>query len=66
MPRMARPGPRQWRFKDLSDIKKIELSRAIELLKAKGLADVSSESRVKHIADELDVTPVEVYELISK
>ena len=53
-------------LQDLSDMKKIELSRAIELLKAKGLADVSSESRVKHIADELDVTPVEVYELISK
>ncbi len=53
-------------LQDLSDMKKIDLSHAIKVIKSKGLHDVESDRRLKHIADELDVTPLEVYELISE
>ncbi len=53
-------------LQDLSDMKKIDLSHAIKVIKSKGLHDVESDRRLKHIADELDVTPFEVYELISE
>jgi len=51
-------------LQDLSDMKMINLNHAIEILKAKGLDDISSDRRVKHIADELETTPLEVYKLI--
>ena len=53
-------------LQNLSDMKKIDLVNAIKILHANGLNDVTNESRMKHIADELDVTPMRVYELISK
>jgi len=53
-------------LQDLSDMKKIDLSYAIKVLNAKGLKDIEGNRRLKHIADELDVTPHEVYELISE
>lgn len=51
---------------DLSDMKKIDLKVAMQRLKQKGITDISADVRVKNIADELDMTPREVYKLISK
>ncbi len=53
-------------LQELSDMKKIELDEAITTLKAKGLSDVSSDSRIKNIADELDMMPIDVYKLLTK
>ena len=52
-------------LQQLSDMNKIDLNRSIELLKSKGLDDVTPESRVKNIADELGVTPVDVYRMLA-
>jgi len=51
---------------DLADMKKIDLQKAISILKQKGLNYVASDSRIKNIADELNMMPREVYELINK
>ena len=52
-------------LQDLSDLKKIDLNKAIKILKEKGLLDVTSESKIKNIADELEMEKMDVYELIS-
>ncbi|MCD6432948.1 MAG: hypothetical protein J7L21_02810, partial [Sulfurimonas sp.] len=51
-------------LQDLSDMKKIDLTKAIKILKEKGIEDITSDSRVKDIADELEIMPMDVYELI--
>lgn len=51
-------------IQDLSNMKKIDLKKAIKLLKEKGLGDVTPESKIKNIADELDMTPSDIYELL--
>ena len=53
-------------LQELSDMKKIELDKAISILKAKGLNDVNSDSKIKNIADELDMMPIDVYKLLTK
>ena len=53
-------------LQDLSNMKKIDLVRAIKILKAKGLSDITQQSRVKDIADELEIMPMDVYKLISE
>ncbi|WP_345974153.1 DUF4405 domain-containing protein [Sulfurimonas sp. HSL3-7] len=52
-------------LQELSDMKKIDLNRSIELLKAKGIDEVTPDSKIKNIADELGVMPVEVYKLLA-
>jgi len=52
-------------LKELSDMKKIELDKSLVLLKFKGLKDITKDSRVKNIADELDMTPLEIYNLLT-
>ncbi len=52
-------------LQELSDMKKIDLKKSIAILKAKGLSDISGESRIKNIADELGVTPIDVYKSLS-
>ena len=52
-------------LQELSDMKKIELERSIAILKAKGLNDVSAENRIKNIADELGIMPIDVYKLLT-
>ena len=42
----------------------ITKKRAIELLKSKDLYTVSAQSRIKNIADELDLTPLELYKYL--
>ncbi len=53
-------------LQDLSDMKKIDLDKAISILKEKGLSGISSESRIKNIADELNIMPTDVYKLLIK
>ncbi len=53
-------------LKELNKMKKIDLDRAIKILKDKGISDAASDNRLKNLADELEITPLEVYQLIKK
>ena len=53
-------------LQELSAMGAIDLQKALKKLRAKGLSDVTSENRVKDIADELEMMPIDVYELLSK
>jgi hypothetical protein len=52
-------------LKDLSDMGKIDLDSAIKKLKEKGLDDTNENSKMKNIADDLDMKPREVFKIIS-
>ncbi|MGB5964365.1 MAG: DUF4405 domain-containing protein [Sulfurimonadaceae bacterium] len=52
-------------LQELSDMKKIDLEKSIALLKSKGLDDVGPDSKLKNIADELGVMPMDVYKLLA-
>ncbi len=53
-------------LEELSNMGAINLKRAISILKSKGIENVSKKSRMKNIADELDMRPIELFELITK
>lgn len=53
-------------LEELSNIGVIDLDNALKVLKSKGLGDVTATDRMKNIADELNLRPIEVYELIKK
>jgi len=50
----------------LSDMKKIDLNVAMKILSENGLNDIDSGSKIKNIADDLDILPVDVYNMIIK
>jgi len=50
-------------LQELSDMGKIDLDRALKYIKKKGV-DTTADTRVKHIADELDTTPRQLYKSI--
>jgi len=50
--------------KELEQLGKINLNKSLIILKSKGLTDVSVNSKIKDIADELNTTPYEIYEMI--
>lgn len=52
-------------LQELSDMQKIDLEKSIALLKSKGLEDVTAQSKIKNIADELGVMPIDVYTLLT-
>jgi hypothetical protein len=52
-------------LQELSDMGKIDLDKSIALLKSKGVEDVTPQSKVKNIADDLGVTPMDVYTLLA-
>lgn len=52
-------------LQELSDMKKIDLDKAILILKSKGLSDINPDSKIKSIAEELGVTPLDLYELLN-
>lgn len=52
-------------LQELSDMKKIDLEKSITLLSAKGLSDIGKESKIKNIADELGVKPIDAYKLLT-
>jgi hypothetical protein len=51
-------------LQELSDMQKIDLQKSISLLKEKGLADINAQSKIKNIADELSIMPIDVYKLL--
>ncbi len=53
-------------LKELTSMKKIELTEALNVLKNKGVKHISKDSKIKEIADELSTTPIEIYNMIKK
>ena len=53
-------------LQELSDMKYIDLNKAIKTLKEDGLSDVNAESKIKNIADELEIKPIDVYNILIK
>jgi hypothetical protein len=51
-------------LQELSDMQKIDLEKSIALLKSKGVDDATAQSKVKNIADELGLMPIDVYTLL--
>ena len=53
-------------LQELADMGAIRLSKSIKLLKQKGLTDASADSKMKNLADELGLRPIEVFEMLEK
>jgi len=53
-------------LQDLSDMGNINLEKAIKILQAKGLNNIDSSIRIREIANELELTPTDVYKLLTK
>ena len=53
-------------LQELSDMGKIELDKAIAILNAKGLMDITADSKIKNIADDLDMMPIDIYKLLTQ
>jgi ATP/maltotriose-dependent transcriptional regulator MalT len=53
-------------LEELSNMGKINLEKTMNLLHKKGLKDISKEDRVKNIADELGMMPIDLYGIITK
>lgn len=53
-------------LKDLENMGKIELANSLNLLSAKGAVGITEDTRIKEIANELDLMPIDVYNLIKK
>ena len=53
-------------LKELAQLDKINLETAISILNSKGLKNVTKESKMKNIADELGLTPYDTYQIIKK
>ena len=51
-------------LQNLSDMKRIELEKAIKILKTEGLKEIDTETKLRHLADELEMEPLELYKLI--
>ena len=51
---------------ELEKLGKIDMNKTLKFLKEKGLDDLSKDSRIKDIADELDTTPYELYKMLLK
>jgi hypothetical protein len=49
---------------DLARIKKLVLHDVLAKLKDRGLTDIDANSKVKQIADDLGISPVDVYNLL--
>ena len=53
-------------LQELSDMNKINLEHALEVLDKKGLKNVNSDAKMKQLADELELKPIDVYNEIIK
>lgn len=51
-------------LQELSNMHKIDIQKAIQLLKTRGIQDITPQNKIKNIADELDVTPLELYQFL--
>ena len=64
-----KPPPEQLGRKSLQDLADggyINLEKAIKVLKAKGIKDVDSNSRMRPLSKELDLTPTDIYKFITE
>jgi len=64
-----KPPPEQLGRKtlqDLSDMGNIDLEKAIKTLQSKGLNDIDATFRIREIANELELTPTDVYKLVTE
>lgn len=53
-------------LKELSKEGYIDINHALKVLAAKGVKDIDPNRRIKDIADELDIMPINVYDIIKK
>ena len=53
-------------LKELSDMGKIDLSFALSILTSKGAVNIKKDTRVKDIANELNLMPIDIYNMIKK
>lgn len=53
-------------LQELSDLKVIDLAKSMETIKTSGYQDVTKDTRMKIIADELGTTPLELFKKIEK
>jgi len=51
-------------LQDLAKLGKIELEKSIKILKDKGVSNIKPDDTIRNIADELGITPYDVYEII--
>jgi len=64
-----KPPPEQLGRKTLNELdekKYIMIDLAIKNLKSKGFADANKESRIREIADELDLSTTDIYKIITQ
>lgn len=64
-----KPPPEQLGRKtlqELNDMGNIDLKKAITILESKGLHDIDGTSRIKPIANELELTPTDIYKLLTE
>ena len=52
-------------LQDLSDMGNIDLEKAIKVLKSKGI-EVDSNSRIRPLSNELEVSTTEIYKMITE
>jgi len=52
-------------LQELSDLGDIDLAYALKILNLKGLKAISKDDKIKNIADELDMTPIDVFNMIN-
>ena len=53
-------------LEELSTMGKINLEKTLQILHQKGLKSISKEDRIKNIADELGLMPIDIYGIITK
>ncbi len=53
-------------LQELNDMGNINLENSIKILKLEGLSDINSDSKIREIANELDATPTDIYNIITK
>ena len=53
-------------IQELSDMGNINLDKSIKILKMKGLDSVTASSKIREIANELDSTPSDIYNILSQ
>ena len=51
-------------LQNLSDLQKIDLQKAMKILKDKGIEDITANTKMRHVADELEMEPLDVYKML--
>lgn len=53
-------------LQELNNMGNISLEKSIKILKDKGLNNIDENSKIKKIAEELDLTPTDIYKLLTE